>query len=98
MRLSVPIVESIVVRRPRRGPSGSPAGPTRARGPPVRVDGWAPGGVLERPRPGAHPEPAKGGEDGVLAQMKSARSLRMAPLGLAPMMLFTGLPPWNTVM
>jgi hypothetical protein len=30
-------------------------------------------------------------------QMKSDRSLRMAPFGLAPMMLFTGLPPWNTV-
>ena len=30
-------------------------------------------------------------------QMKSARSLRIAPFGLAPMMLFTGLPPWKTV-
>ena len=33
-----------------------------------------------------------------VTQMKSARSERIAPLGLAPMMLLTGLPPWKTVM
>ena len=58
-----------------------------------------PGGVGLHVKQGL---PVRDGEtlqaSAVTAQRKSARSLRMAPFGFAPMMLFTGLPPWNTVM
>ena len=38
--------------------------------------------MLVRPRPGAHPEPAKGGEDGVLSLLNTRSQEAIARLGV----------------
>jgi hypothetical protein len=73
--------------RPIGVPETPKARSPEGTGPVTRWNGPVPGPALSMRRVG---------RTGFF-QMKSERSLRIAPFGLAPMMLLTGLPPWNTV-